>query len=137
MNLDDAIKELRSRNRPTPKCFPLPARTDVAAMEVALGVQFHPDYVRLLLEASDVSVGPLEPATIMAPASHTYLPEVVASARHYGVPESLFPICEDNADFYCLTAEGSVVFWSHNGWDPSAWPNLASWIADVWLADYS
>jgi len=136
MTLSQAIEELRRRNEPLSTPRQLPNAADVAAMESLLQTQFHPDYKRLLLEASDVDVGPFEPATITRPTSHTYLPKVVASARHYGVPDELFPFCEDNADFYCITKEGHVVFWSHNGWDPSAWPSLASWVQDVWLADY-
>lgn len=81
----------------------------------------------LLLEASDVVVGTLElePATITAPESHAYLPELVASARALGVPDSLFPFCADNGDFYCLTAAGSVRYWSHDGANPESWPGLA------------
>ena len=136
MTLDEAITELRSRNEPLPVSRRLPTTSEVLEMQAELGLSFHPDYVRLLLEASDVDIGPLEPATITRPNCHTYLPNVVASARHYGVPEQLFPFCEDNADFYCLTHEGHVVFWSHNGWGASTWPDLASWIGDVWLTDY-
>jgi len=136
MTLTEAIEELRRRNEPVPKPMQPPLPEEVAAMESLLGTSFHPDYKRLLLEASHVVVGPLEPATITRPESHTHLPKVVASARRYGVPVELFPICEDNADFYCLTKEGRVVFWSHNGWGPSSWANVASWVQDVWLADY-
>jgi hypothetical protein len=136
MTLSEAIGELRRRNEQVPKPVRLPLLREVAEMQALLGVRFHPDYEQLLLQASDVVVGPLEPATITVPARHTHLPKVVASARKYGVPEELFPICEDNADFYCLAEDGRVVFWSHNGWAPSSWPDLASWIRDVWLADY-
>lgn len=134
MSVTAAIQELRGRGNPKPR-FRLPTREEVQAMEQQLGIQFHPEYVELLLSASDIDCGPIEPATIVAPNSHTYLPKVVASARHYGVPEELFPFCEDNADFYCMTREGHVVLWSHNGWEPGSWPDLASWIRDAWL-DY-
>jgi hypothetical protein len=136
MTLDEAIAELRSRSEPLPVPRRLPSHSEVMEMEATLSQTFHPDYARLLLEAGDVDVGPIEIANIVRPDSHTYLPKVVASARHYGVPEQFLPICEDNADFYCLTEAGHVVFWSHNGWSPSSWPDLASWIGDVWLADY-
>jgi hypothetical protein len=136
MTLSEVLKELRRRDDPAPTSMPFPEPADVAAMEAVLETQFHPDHRQLLLEASDVSVGPLEPATITCPSSHTHLPKVVAKSRRCGVPHDLFPICEDNADFYCLTKDGCVVFWSHNGWDGRSWANLARWIQDVWLADY-
>jgi hypothetical protein len=135
MTLDEAIAELRRRNEQVPIPMRLPEAREIAEIEAALGVRFHPDYVRLLLQASDVIAGPLEPATITRPSSHTYLPKVIARARSCGVPQELFPFCEDNADFYCLNKEGRIVFWSHNGWNSSTWPNLADWIAEIWLAD--
>jgi hypothetical protein len=132
MTLDQAIRELKIRNEPT--SMQLPSFEEVKAMESLLGITFHADYVRFLLEASDVYAGFIEPATITDPNHRTYLPKVVARGRHYRVPEHLLPICDDNADFYCLTSDGQVVFWSHNGWDSWTLPNLAAWISDVWLA---
>lgn len=106
-------------------------------MELLLGLRFQLDYRRFLLEASDVCVGTLEPAQIDDPKSHTFLPKVVAAARECGVPISLLPICEDNADFYCLTGSGQVQFWSHNGKDDKEWQSLGDWIEDVWLGERS
>jgi len=104
-------------------------------MEQHLGVTFHPDYRKYLAEASDVTLGTLEPATITEPYSHTYLPDVVEGARTVGVPADLFPICEDNGDFYCLTLGGAVHFWSHNGVTNERWPSLAEWIHKVWMRE--
>lgn len=137
MNLDQAFEELRNRNEEVPIPSKPPKDSDVAVMEKQLGVVFHPDYRRFLKEASHIVYGPIEPATIMEPDSHTYLPKVVSSAKAYGVPNDLFPFCEDNADFYCLDATGAVIYWSHNGWDATRYQNLADWIEDVWLYDYS
>ena len=133
MPLDAALRALRAANECVPRPSRLPSPAEVAAMEAQLGITFHADYRQLLLKAGDVTVGTLEPATITAPASHTHLPEVVASARAYGVPESLFPFCADNGDFYCLTPTGAVRFWSHDGASAEVWPDLATWIVHVWL----
>ena len=134
MTLEQAIARLRELNEPVPKPFRQPTSSEVAQMEKELGVSFHPDYVRFLLGASDVAVGVLEPGTITNPESHTHLTTVVSSARKYGVPTSLFPFCADNADFYCLSSSGEVICWSHNGSSTDTWPNLASWIEQVWIA---
>jgi hypothetical protein len=96
-------------------------------------VTFPSDYRRFLLKASDVCAGSFEPATITSPRSHTYLPDVVASAREWGVPPELLPICEDNSDFYCLNSAGEICFWSHDSATDECWPNLAAWIEQVWL----
>lgn len=135
MTLDEAIAKLRSCAQSVPKPLPLPTPEQVEAVEAELGVRFPPDYVRYLLTASDVVFGFIEPATVADPNFRTHIPKVVASARAYGVPSGLLPICEDNADFYCLTSSDSVEFWSHNGSTNESWPNLATWIEQVWIGE--
>lgn len=135
MNLDEAIRELRARNEPVPRPLRLPTHLEVDAAEQKLAVHFHPDFRRYLLEASDIVCGTIEPVTITREQSHTHLFEVARQAwEDYGVGRDLLPVCEDNADFYCLSSAGEVVLWSHNGWSPEKWPDLATWIEDVWLA---
>jgi SMI1-KNR4 cell-wall len=99
VTLDQAIQELKIRSRTN--SMRLPNLREVNEMESFLGITFHPDYVRVLLKASDVDVGFFEPATITEPSYHTHLPAVIARARHYGVPENLLPFCDDSTDFYC------------------------------------
>jgi hypothetical protein len=133
--MDEAIKALRAHSTSVPDPASLPTAAEVDAMERQVGTRFHPDFRRFLLEASDVSVGHKEPATITEPQSHTHLPDVVASARECGVPNDLFPFCEDNADFFCLTEDGRVCYWSHDGETEEEWPSLAAWIEEVWLGE--
>jgi hypothetical protein len=139
MTLDEAIAELRRRNEPVPKPPRLPTADEVSAAEGKLGVRFHPDYRRFLLEASDVSYNVLEPATITRPEAHTDLFRTAERARGtWKVSSELVPICEDNADYYCMTPDGRVTFWSHDMQAPTGeeWPNLAAWIEQVWMYDY-
>ena len=133
MDLDSAIAELRTANEPVPLPMRLPTLDEVAAVESELGLQFHPDFRTYLLKASDVVCGTIEPVTITIRDSHTDIRSVVANARAMGVGPQLIPICEDNADFYCVTPEGEVVFWSHNGWAEEKWDSIAAWIEQVWL----
>lgn len=138
MDLTDALNQLRSRNEPVPRPFRLPTANEADDAERRLGVRFHPDFRRYLLEGSAVVCGVVEPVTITCPESHTDLFKVAESAwEAYGVPRELLPICEDNADFYCMNSSGEVVFWSHNGWASEKWPSLADWIVQVWIADLS
>ena len=102
-------------------------------------MQSHPDYRRFLLEAGDISYNVLEPATITLPEAHTDLLGIVKRARStWKVPSELVPICEDNADYYCMTPDGRVIFWSHDMQAPTGeeWPDLAAWIEQVWMYDY-
>ena len=138
MTLDEAIAELRRRNEPVPRPPRLPTEAEVRDAEAKLGVTFHPDYRRLLLEASDVSYNVLEPATITVPGAHTDLFRIAQRARErWRVPPDLVPICEDNADYYCLAPNGRVIFWSHDMQAPNGeeWPDLAAWIEQVWMYD--
>jgi len=136
-NIEEAIAELRKLNESVPRPLPLPSNRDVEEVELGLGVTFSPEYRAYLLNASDVVLGTLEPATITEPESHTHLPEVVATARDFGVPTQLLPFCGDNSDFYCLTPTGEVVFWSHNGLSEESWPSLAAWIFQVWIGEHA
>lgn len=133
--LEEAVTRLRQHNEAVPRPLALPTEAQVAAMEEALGLSFHTEYRAFLLSGSDVVFGTIEPATITAPESHTYLPKVIESARDFGVPEDLFPFCEDNSDFYCLDAAGEVVFWSHDCSSEESWPSLADWIEQEWIGE--
>ena len=128
MDLSSAFRELRKRNRTVPNPLRLPSETDggYQRRESGAGVRFHRDFRRYLLEVSDVVFGIFEPVTITQPGAQTDLLEVVKAAwEGYGVPRDLVPICEDNADFYCMNEGGQVVFWSHNGRSSETWPSLA------------
>ncbi len=136
MNLDDVIRELRVLNKSVPKPRRLPTPKEIKNAERKLGVSFHPDYYKYLLLASDVVYGILEPSTVIPENGHTYLADVAYAAwEQMDVPRELIPICEDNGDYYCMNAEGEVVFWSHNGVTNEKWPNLATWIQQVWIEE--
>jgi SMI1-KNR4 cell-wall len=139
MTLDEAITELRRRNVQVPKPPRLPTEDEVKAAEARLGVTFHPHYRQFLLAASDISYNVLEPATITVPDAHNDLLRIARRAREtWQVPAELVPICEDNADYYCMTRDGRVIFWSHDMRAPTGeeWPDLATWIEQVWMFDY-
>lgn len=130
-NLGEVIGELRRIAEPVPAPAGLPAESEVRDVEQRAGVRFHDDLRRYLLEASDVVCGTLEPVTIGG--GHTEIGDVISRARDLGVPDELVPICEDNSDFYCMADTGEVVFWSHDGATGQRWPDLATWIAEVWI----
>jgi hypothetical protein len=134
MNLDEAFEELRSKNESVPLPLRLPTELEVEDAENRLGTSFPPDFRRYLLEASDIVCGTVEPVTITVPGSHTDLYRVVKDAWDvYGVPRELLPLCESNADFYCMNSDNEIVFWSHNGWSSEKWPSLAHWVKEVWI----
>ena len=137
VNIDSAIRRLRELNEPVPKPLRLPTESEVTEAEELLGIVFLPDYKKFLLEASDVVFGVLEPGIVIPNCGHLALVPMANNAwTKMGLPRELLPICEDNADFYCLTRSNEVVFWSHNGRDGRKWSDIATWINDVWIDEY-
>jgi hypothetical protein len=136
MILGDVIQELRKLNIPVPRPLRLPTSEEVEAVEKQLGVGFHPDYRQYLLEASDVVYGCLEPATVAPGGGHRDLVHLAENAyKNLDLPRNLLPICEDNGDYFCMNQSGKVVFWSHNGASDESWPDLATWIEEVWIGE--
>ena len=135
MSIDQAIAVLRERNEEVPEPMRLPTAEEVGAAEKDLGVKFHPDYRKYLLEASDVVFGTKEPATITDAESHTHLPTVAEDAWEMGVPKKYLPICEDNGDYYCMNQKGQVLYVSSDGETMEKWSDLATWIEEVWIGE--
>jgi hypothetical protein len=134
MSLDYVFKELRELNLQVPIPQRLPTEDEVALAELKLEIHFHPDYRRFLLEASDVVVPTKEPARVTLPPGRLYLVNIANDAwKKMHVPRDLLPICEDNADYYCMNKDGEIVFWSHDGITNERWKDLATWIKEVWI----
>lgn len=134
MELSKAINELRKLNEPVPTPFRLPTKEEIRAAEARLGVTFHEDYKRFLLEASDVVYGTCEPAAIVPNAGHRDLFQMAEAAWGIdGVPHDLLPFCFDNGNYFCLNEAGEVVYWDHNGTTDEKWRDLAMWIKRVWI----
>jgi len=135
-NLTDVFDRLRQINRPVPKPLRLPTDSEVESVEAMLGLSFHPDFRRYLLEVSDVVFGTIEPVTITSSEASTDLVSVTNDGRKYwNLPSDYVPICESNSDLYCVTPDGKVVFWPHDGASDENWPNLATWIEEVWIGE--
>jgi cell wall assembly regulator SMI1 len=135
-DLTDVFDRLRQLDQPVPRPLRLPTASEVESVEEELGLSFHPDFRRYLLEVSDVVFGTIEPVTITNSAAHTYLATVAKDGRDYSnLPVDYAPICESNSDLYCVTPDGKVVFWPHDGTSDESWPSVAAWIEDVWIGE--
>jgi hypothetical protein len=102
-----------------------------------LGITFHTDYRRFLLEASDVTFGTIEPAVVTPNAGYLDLVVMAREAwawEDLALPRDWLPFCEDNGNYYCLTPSGEVVFHSLEI-EEERWPNLATWIKEVWIEE--
>ena len=133
MSIAKAIAQLRALNEPVPRPARLPSDDEIDQVESELSVPFHSDFRRYLREASDVTYGTREPVTLTLPDSHTDLRTVARNAWRVGVPGDWIPVCEDNGDYFCVTPNGRITFWSHDGSSDESWPSLADWLIQEWI----
>ncbi len=137
--LDEMIGRLKQLDEPTPVTIPAPTDGQIEAAQRELGIAFHPDYVKFLREACTVAYGTIELLIVGEDLGHLDFVSVFQDARETdGFPRELFPICEDNSDYYCMHASGKspkVFYWSHEGGTAEEWPDLATWIEEVWIGE--
>ncbi|MBU3059678.1 MULTISPECIES: SMI1/KNR4 family protein [Pseudomonas] len=133
--MEEVIEQLRELNEPVPVPLELPDDDLLVEIEEQLLINLPFELREFLLKVSDVVYGRLEPVTVTDPQSHTYLPEVAATAWDLGVPRDLVPICEDRGDYYCVDQEGEVVLWSGDEAEltDERWDSVWHWARDVWL----
>ena len=132
--MEDVIEMLRERNEPVPVPLELPDDDLLVEIEEQILISLPDDLRVFLLTVSDVVYGRHEPATVTDPHSHTYLPEMAAVAWSMGLPRQYLPICEEDGAYYCISQDGSILFWDESISD-EAWDSIWHWARDVWLAD--
>lgn len=132
-DIDEILDLLRDHNEPVPVPLELPDEDSLVEIEEEILLPIPRDVRTFLLEGSDVVYGSLEPITAAEPNSHTYLPEVTATAWSVGVPRYLLPICDDNGAYYCADPDGEILLWRNGDLTDDSWPSIWHWIRDVWL----
>ncbi len=134
MGIESVVEKLLQARLSLPKAQYLPDDKLIAEYEQELGVEFSGDYKYFLKTASDSMFAGKSCLRLTPTRDHTHdLSKEVVRAREVGLPEELLPFCEDNGNYYCFDSDGKVVYWSHDGTDRESWPNLGSWITEVWL----
>ncbi|MDH5184202.1 MAG: SMI1/KNR4 family protein [Gammaproteobacteria bacterium] len=131
--MEDIIESLRECNLEVAFPLTLPDEDDLIEIEEQLLLPLPEDYKTFLLTVSDVICGHLEPATVTDPQSHTYLPEMAATAWDNGVSRELIPICEVDGDYYCIDQDGLVVLWSGDDVTEDEWSSIWVWAKEIWL----
>lgn len=131
--MDELIEQLRENNQPIPTPMELPDSDLLVEIEEELFLSLPAEYREFLLTVSDVVYGSLEPATVTDPQSHTYLPELAAVAWDRGLPRDLIPICEHQDNYYCISQDGSVLYWEDGELSEEEWETIWYWVRDVWL----
>jgi hypothetical protein len=134
--MDDIIDTLRSLNEEVPVPLDLPSEDDLIEAESQMLIKIPADYRTYLLEASDVVLGHIEPATLADPNAHTYLPELAALAWNQGLPRHLLPVCMQQQMFYVVDPDGVIHGWSKKGFIDETWDSLWEWIEEYWIDQY-
>lgn len=134
--MEEVIEQLRELNEPVP--VPLELPDEETLVEVQEQILIHLPFAlrEYLLTVSDVVYGRLEPVTASDPQSHTYLPEVAATAWDLGVPRYLVPLCEDHGNYYVVEEDGTVLLWEAETGEineDESWESVWHWCRDVWL----
>ena len=134
--MEEVIEQLRELNEPVPVPLELPDDETLVEIQEQILIHLPYDLREYLLQVSDVVYGRLEPVTACDPQSHTYLPEVAATAWSLGVPRELVPLCEDHGNYYVVEEDGTVLLWEADTGEVSedeTWESVWHWIRDVWL----
>ncbi len=131
--MDELIDLLREKNEPIPTPLELPDSDQLVEIEEQLLISLPGEYREFLLTVSDVVYGRLEPATATDPQSHTYLPELAATAWDQGLPRDLIPICGHDHGYYCIDQNGAIFDWRDGELSDDEWETIWYWVRDVWL----
>jgi hypothetical protein len=132
--MQDLIDELHEVAESVPVPLELPEHDQVVVAQEQILMPLPTEFREFLMEASDVVYGTLEPVTVADPLSHTYLPEVTATAWSQGMPREMVALCECREGYYCVAQDGEVRLWQYGGdYDPDVWENVWYWVRDVWL----
>ncbi|MCO6555551.1 hypothetical protein BGI40_08165 [Snodgrassella communis] len=114
---------------------PLPDDNLLDDYEKEINFCFSKEYRMLLKEANNIFYGTIELLLVTKDKKYpSELSLVLNEAREQGLPENWLPICQDNGNYYCLIPDGTVHYWTLDGYSNDSWKDLADWIEQVWIS---
>lgn len=134
--MEDVYEKLREINANVLVPLDLPDEDQLLEVEEEILISLPQEYREFMLMVGDVICGSIEPATAADPQSHTFLPELAATAWSLGVPRELIPVCEHNGDYYVISEEGEIKLWRESEGEVNedeCWNSIWHWARDVWL----
>ncbi len=134
--LVEAIEELKALSGGRVTNVPLPDDELISEYEAEVGFLFSEEYKYFLKQASNIFFGTKDPLVVThGRTDRSELSNAIGEGRGMGIPHDWLPICEDNGDYYCIMPNGEIRFWSGNGVANESWPDLATWVKGVWIAE--
>lgn len=134
--MEDVYEKLREINANVLVPLDLPDEDQLLEVEEEILLSLPQEYREFMLMVGDVICGSIEPATAADPQSHTYLPELAATAWSLGLSRELIPVCEHNGDYYAISEEGEIKLWRESESEideDTSWPSIWHWARDIWL----
>jgi hypothetical protein len=114
---------------------PLPDDNLLDDYEKEINFCFSKEYRMLLKEANNIFYGTIELLLVTKDKKYpSELSLVLNEAKEQGLPENWLPICQDNGSYYCLIPDGTVHYWTLDGYSNDSWKDLADWIEQVWIS---
>lgn len=133
-NLHSVINELNDISGGERNNLPLPDDELIAQYEKEIGFKFTSDYKEVIKTIGNVFYGTIDLLSLTKDRKYYgELAQALVDAREQGVPETWLPISEDNGSYYCITPDGIIRYWTTDGYSDDYWPDLASWIKQVWI----
>jgi len=111
--------------------FRIPTDAEISDAEAKLRVRFPDAYREFLKTGGNVGNAKFEAAVVVPNAGHLDIVEIAEAAWASGVPRTLVPFVEDNGDYFCVSAHGEVMYWSHIGGTGEQWPTFQAWFQQV------
>ncbi len=139
MGIEEAIKLLREHHEEPPKPMCLPTEDEVRQAEIDLEFVFPDQFRQFHLAASNVVVGILEPGVVFIDVlPYINLRSIAQNGWGLGVPREQLPFCEDNGNYFCITHDGRVTYWDHDGASEyGSTSSFAEWIMNIWIGEYT
>ncbi|MBP0583481.1 SMI1/KNR4 family protein [Labrys sp. LIt4] len=135
-DIQAAIDELKDVRLKLPKEQYLPDDAVLDRYESEVGIKFSEDYRKFAKEAIDSIHNGMDALRITPDhSSPRELITALQNGRKIGLPNDWLPISEDNGNYYCITPNGKVRYWSHDGSANEEWDDIGSWIHEVWLGE--
>ncbi|CDL86346.1 SMI1/KNR4 family protein [Xenorhabdus cabanillasii] len=132
--LNDVIEEIKRLSDGQRNDIDLPDDELISQYEKEIGFEFSDDYKEVLKKISNIFYGTIDLLVVTRDRKYYgELSQALSDAREQGLPEKLLPICEDNGSYYCIDCDGKIKYWTLDGYNEESWPDLASWIKQVWI----
>lgn len=112
--------------------FRIPSDEEIKNAEERLKFKFPNEYIAFLKGGGNVANAIFDAAVILPGSGYLDIFEIADIAwNKMGLNKKWLPFIEDNGDYFCVSENGVVKFWSHNGYTDEEWTTFSAWFQQV------